>query len=107
MRGSSSEKVTVLSFNPLSLSYGRLEDVIDEAANFALIGLQGTQNKCTGGEPTRRHRVHQRLVLEAGWAEAKFSNKSAGCALALPQGSKDSTVKQILVPPPETPPETK
>ena len=65
----------VLHYNPFSANQLRLEEILRATRNFSIVGLVATQLRAPVG-----------LVIgsvEAGWARAPLSNKSAGIHIAL------------------------
>ncbi|CAK0897975.1 unnamed protein product, partial [Prorocentrum cordatum] len=67
-------------FNPLSALGDRAEDIADEAANFDVFALVGTQSKAPPGYTHGlQSDVRARLIVDSGWGPGVFTNKSAGC----------------------------
>ena len=77
-------KVTVASWNPLTLQEnGRLQEIL-ETFKVPVVALQGTKiKKGFNGDCYRVFRVGVYDVYEWGWARRRYSNRSAGICLAL------------------------
>ena len=72
----------MLHCNPLSASQQNLEEILRATRNFSIVALVGTQRKSPVGLGIRSSKEFGCTTVEAGWARAPLSNKSAGVLCA-------------------------
>ena len=68
----------VLHYNPLSANQLRLEEILRATQNFSIVGLVATQRMAPVGLEVGSSKQFGCAIVEAGWARAPLSNKSAG-----------------------------
>ena len=74
--------IRAISYNPLSSSCDdRLVDILDEAANFDFIGLNGTCKQFEDGISNCKRAGF--CVYSCGFAKSPLTNKSCGVAIAI------------------------
>ncbi|CAK0844838.1 unnamed protein product [Prorocentrum cordatum] len=74
----------LLGYNPMSAGFYRMEEILQEVGNFDAIAFAGTKNTVSSGECTLKRTIKGRLVHEAPYGKAPFSNNACGVAVVLP-----------------------
>ena len=75
--------VRELRCNPLSANQLRLEEILRATRNFSIVGLVATQRTAPVGLEIGSSKQFGCTIVEAGWARAPLSNKSAGILIEL------------------------
>ena len=68
----------VLHYNPFSANQLRLEEILRATRNFSIACLVATQRRALVGLEVGYSKQFGCTIVEAGWAGAPLSNKSAG-----------------------------
>ena len=90
----------VLHYNLLSANQLRLEEILRATRNFSIVGLVATQRRAPVGLEIESSKQFGFTIVEAGWARAPLSNKSAGVLIALRKPFTSEHIRQTWTTPP-------
>eukprot|EP00959_Pyramimonas_sp_CCMP1952_P062599 1308871-Pyramimonas_sp.AAC.1 len=92
--------LALLLFNPLSAKPDRQQEIIEEAVNFDVIILAGTQRWRRELHPEQRQ-IQGARVYDAGWRTGTLTNRSTGMMIAIQGKLRGAQVTSVLEPPGE------
>ena len=88
----------MLHHNPLSASQLRLDEILGATRNFSIVALVGTQRKAPVGLEIGSSKQFGCTIVDAGWARAPLSNKSADVLFALRKPFTTGHIHQTWTP---------
>ena len=78
----------------------KIEETLRATRNFLIVGLVGTQRRASVGLEIGTSKQFGCTIVEAGWARAPLSNKSARILIALRKPFTSEHIHQTWTPPP-------
>ena len=93
------KSLALLLFNPLCAQSDRQQEIFEEAHNFNVVILAGTQR--WRREALEQRRVGSTRVYDAGWRTGALTNRSTGMLIALQGKLRGAQVLGVREPPEE------